>query len=140
MSKKKTFGRNTFAVAAENAVYDDDFVRTSRMCQRFVRQVRQSLTGERYNRFDKSTAHLTAKALEKSVYIVESVHGSVPGDFFYWYGTVDQPSGHAAIRVYGNRIAENSFVHVGRGNDGAKGFRKLSEIRAPDLIVRYPPV
>jgi hypothetical protein len=57
---------------------------------------------------------------------------SLPGDLIFW---TDGKHGHAAVRIPGNKIAENSSVHSTGGSD-ARGTRKIEDLRSPDIIVR----
>ncbi len=122
---------------AFTAVYDADFEQEPRMCQRFVRQCIQAVHGSRFDEFHESTAAESLKSWRSSSFAVDPKRGSVPGDILYWRGTDSNPSGHVAIRVSGNRVAENSYVHEGNPQ-GSKGFRPLYKLRLPHLIVRLP--
>jgi hypothetical protein len=56
-----------------------------------------------------------------------------PGDLLFW---LDGNHGHAAVRISGNRIAENSSVHSTNGSD-ARGTRSIQSMRAPVVVVRF---
>lgn len=127
----------TLELAAIAAVEDDAFETKPSYCQRFVRQVIQSEYGGRFDKFHKDTADASMKAWAKSPYAVHPDRGSVPGDILYWRETPSRRHGHVGVRVTGNKIAENSYVHQGNQN-GAKGYRPLSALGKPDLIVRIP--
>lgn len=60
--------------------------------------------------------------------------GSKPGDVLFW---LDGLHGHVAVRISGNRIAENSSVHSTDGSD-ARGTRNLRDVRPPDIVIRFP--
>lgn len=62
-------------------------------------------------------------------------NGSVPGDILFWeHG--HGPHGHVAIRIPGNRVAENSTAHAPDGKPDGRGTRPLDELGPPSLIVR----
>jgi cell wall-associated NlpC family hydrolase len=122
--------------AAVDALTDNDFERKPGMCQRFVRQVVQRVAGSRYDRFFLGTANLSARAFLGTSYVVPDAVFGVPGDLLYWYGSRGQTAGHAAIRITGDRIAQNSITDKWDLATGHKGTRKISEMRTPDLVVR----
>ena len=106
-------------------------------CQMFVRSAVQVLHGHKYDQYHKRTAHLSALAWKKSPFWRKFRNDSVPGDIVYWYGTKRNPAGHCAIRLPGNKYAENSVVHW-PGSLWGKGLRLVYRVRPPDLIVRLP--
>ncbi len=125
------------AETALKALTDDNFETEPGMCQRFVRQVIFAVHGPEFENYRANNAHNTAKIWRRSRYVVAPENGSQIGDILYWYATPRQPDGHVAIRVAGNRFAENSVVHRGKKN-GAKGTRPLHAKKSPDLLIRLP--
>lgn len=124
------------ANAAAKALTNNAFVLRRGMCQKFARQVIQSVYGDKYDAYHKASANLSHDAWKRSKFAVDPSRGSVVGDLLYWDGDAAQPDGHVAIRIAGNRVAENSVIHY--GPNGGKSTRAMSRLREPDLIVRLP--
>ena len=120
------------------ALVDDDFVTTRGYCQKFVRQCIQHLYGDRFDEFHKADAKLSFYAWRESEWFVMPHRGSVPGDILYYVGPGHGPHGHVAIRLKGNKVAENSIVHQ-NGKYGGKGIRKLDTVGYPVGVIRLPP-
>lgn len=123
---------------ASIAVYDNRFSKQPGYCQRFAREVMQTLYGPLFNDLHKGSAALSYAKWRYTKFYIPISRGSLPGDLLYWDAFGSNPYGHVAIRVVGNSVAENSIVH----NDpqtGGKGFRALADIRKPSGIVRLPP-
>lgn len=59
-------------------------------------------------------------------------NNSKVGDIIFWF---DGSHGHVAVRVPGNKVAENSSVHSTGGSD-ARGTRRIADLRSPDCIIR----
>jgi hypothetical protein len=128
---------NALEKIARQALYDDDFARGKSLCQRWVRQCIQAVYGDRFDAFHKASAKESAAHWRKSKYWLVGSHPSVPGDIWYWTTPEHGEYGHVAIRVTGNKVAENSVLHYGDDGDG-RGTRSLSIITKPTLIVRLP--
>jgi hypothetical protein len=135
MDKEKPI--HPLAITAIKGLHDNDFEETPGMCQRYQRQCVQHTYGSRFNQFHKSNADESGRAWSKSEFAKPGGAWGVVGDIYYWFATEGQPDGHTAIRIPGNKVAENSTAHRKTGN--GKGVRSLSELRRkPDLIVRLP--
>jgi len=135
------------AIAARKAVKDDAFEKRPGYCQRFVRQVMQSIYGRRYNAYYQDSARETAEEFR------EHALGFVPDDDTeYRLGDIlykEKGSGgfgHVGIwvgRVNGSDVplvAENSSTRIGRIS-GAKGYRKMAQFNADggvSWVVRLP--
>ena len=124
--------------AATKAVHaKTGFTKEKSMCQKFTRQVIQSVYGSKFDKFFKGSAKETGEAfLKDGKYVIDKKRGSVPGDLLY---KLDGSGGfgHVGIRVEQNQVAENSVRHYARsgGRDG-RGFRSLQEFGDFDLIIR----
>ncbi len=116
------------------AVTAPHFETQPHFCQRWVRQVVQATFGDQFDEFWEPTAAATGQAFAVDFRLVVDPHqGSQPGDLLYKL-TGSGAAGHVAIRILGNRVAENSSCHW-NGRD-ARGLRKLTEFGHADLIVR----
>lgn len=125
------------AITAIKALHDDAFESEPGMCQKFQRQCVAATYGDRFDRFRAATAHESALRWKASPWAIEPEGWGVVGDIYYWFGDESNPSGHTAIRIPGNKVAENSTAHRHTGN--GKGTRPLIKLRGkPDLIVRLP--
>lgn len=122
---------NDAAIAAVTA--KTGYEKKPHYCQRWVRQVVQSVCGATYDHLFKASAVETGKAMKAAGLSVPLTRGCVPGDLLYKL-TGSGGDGHVGIRVEGNRVAENSSVHW-NGKD-ARGFRSLKEFGNFDLIIR----
>lgn len=123
---------------ALEAIRSDRYTSVCGECQKFTRQVVQSLYGSQFDQWLwKDSAHLAAMAWAGSPYDVAPSRGSVVGDILYWFATPNNPFGHVAIRVAGNQIAENSTRHA-YGRNGCKGLTSIVTVRPYQLIVRLP--
>ena len=109
------------------------FEKKPHYCQRWVRQVVQSVCGSDYDKLFKGNAADTGKAMKAAGLSIPLTRGCVPGDLLYKL-TGSGGDGHVGIRVEGNRVAENSSVHWD-GKD-ARGFRSVKEFGNFDLIIR----
>ncbi len=108
------------------------------MCQKWARERYQRVYGKKLAYVHESTAHLAMAEWQKTPYAHPGGSWGVVGDILYWRGTPSQPEGHVAIRILGNKIAENSVVHFLWDGDG-RGTRQIKNLpRKPDLIVRLP--
>ncbi len=67
---------------------------------------------------------------------IDPKNGTKPGDLYFW---LDGEHGHVALRIQGNKLAENSSVHSTNGSD-ARGLRRLRDVRPPDIVIRFPEV
>lgn len=126
--------------AATKAVTAPGYPTKPGLCQMFVRLTVESIYGKRFDAvIHQGSAKEAAEAFEHDGrYVVPLDHGSVPGDLLYKkHGSGG--FGHVGIRVSGNRVAENSSVHItDRGDKNARGFRTLKEFGDFDVIVRLP--
>lgn len=122
--------------AAVKAVTADGFETLPHYCQRWTRQVVETVYGKRFEDvIHKANAISAGLALRSAGYSIPLQNGSVPGDLlFKLHGSGGD--GHVGIRVLGNKVAENSSVHWD-GHD-ARGFRSLKEFGHFDLIIRLP--
>jgi len=125
------------AAKALQALTESGYEDKPGMCQKFQRQVVAAVYGNRFERYRTGTAHGSALRWRKSQYALPGGTWGQVGDIYYWYEDSGQPNGHTAIRILGNRVAENSVVH-GDANSGGRGTRKLGQIQKPDLIIRLP--
>jgi hypothetical protein len=123
--------------AAISALDSPRFTRVPGWCQKFVRQVIQSVHSGRFDAFHEPTAHESMLAWKNTPYAVPVANGSVPGDILYYREKLFRKHGHVAIRIAGNQVAENSTAHLSIKR-GGKGVRALSRLGTPDLIVRLP--
>lgn len=111
---------------------------TPGFCQRWVRQCCQAVYGAKYDRYwqasAKDTAVMFLKHPPEGAVVLETgdVKRTRLGDLLY-ARTGHGGYGHVAVRVLGNRIAENSVVH--HGDHGAIGLRPLADFSF-DLVVR----
>ena len=127
----------SLAGIAARAVNDRRFIESRGMCAAFQRQVVQAKYGTLFDKyFYKGTAHGQMQAFRNSPFVVTAEIKS--GDLLFWAATHNQPEGHAAIAGSNHGIIENSSIHYGSDRNG-KGFRSLSDMRKPDLIVRLNP-
>lgn len=133
---RKLAQRATEALTAEKG-----FTKTPGMCQKWLRQVVQSLYGNTYNRYFKASAYETMLAFENSPFAVKPENGSLPGDILYKGRKTSGKHGHVGIRLTGNKVAENSSYHVLNDPPGkvdARGTRTLFQYGDYELIVRLP--
>lgn len=119
-----------------HALTDDAFVREPGMCQKFVRQVVQSVAGGKFDALWRGTADKTARAFLHTKFAHIGAGFGEPGDLLYWFGSGRQTAGHAAINLDGQRIAQNSITDKWDKASGNKGTRLISTMRAPDLVVK----
>jgi hypothetical protein len=106
----------------------------------WVRLVTDAVYGkDAFRQYFGRTARISALRFKKSPYFVPLKHGSKIGDIlFKTHGSGG--FGHVGIRIEGNRVAENSSVHVGEYDNEARGIRTLKEFGDYDVIVRLPPL
>lgn len=131
------------ADAAENALTAQGFESKSGYCQKWVRQVVQSVYGGDFDKFWTASAAETMALFKKSPYAVKvdptlPGGGSVVGDILYKGTKTSGKYGHVGIRVAGNKVAENSSSHVSGNDREARGTRSLAAYGAFELIVRLP--
>lgn len=127
----------TLAARAMLAVKDADFEDEDGYCQRFNRQIIQSVYGDKYDQFHKASAKESAEAWLAAGIGVRSSDPSKleEGDVVY-KTTGSGPYGHVGI-VTSKGIAENSSTSIGRVR-GAKGYRSVAEFGHFDVVVRLP--
>lgn len=108
------------------------------MCQKWVREVVESVYGKKFQKYMKGSAYLTMLAFKNSPYAVDPSSGSVPGDILYKGRKTSGKHGHVGIRILGNKVAENSSSHVdpSSGDHDARGTRSLDAYGSYELIVR----
>ncbi len=122
------------AGAAEVALTSSRFETRAHYCQRWVRQVVQSVYGNHYDWMFEASAKLTARTASEGGLEIPMEQGSTIGDLLYkTHGSGG--AGHVGIRIAGNRVAENSSVHWGEDRD-ARGVRSLKEFGNFDMIIR----
>lgn len=121
--------------AATKALTAHNFETRPHYCQRWVRQVIESVYGDRFDAFSADTALHAGLRWRKSKYNVPLTEGCTQGDLLYKL-TGSGGDGHVGIRIMGNMVAENSSVHWD-GSD-ARGRRTLKEFGNFDVIVRLP--
>ncbi len=102
-------------------------------CQEWVRLCAEQEFGTKFDDEFDETALLSARNFKGTKYEVPLENGSQPGDLLYKM-TGSGGNGHVAIRILGNKVAENSSVHWD-GRD-ARGVRTLKEFGNFDMIVR----
>jgi hypothetical protein len=128
------------AERAERYLKDKRGPKGKSQCQSFARTSYEDEYGDIFHDDNPPTATDAAWEWSQTKYARAGGNWGAVGDIYYWFGTPDQPAGHAAIRIPGNRVAENSIIHHKATGDG-RGTRKLTELRGfPDLIVRLPSV
>jgi hypothetical protein len=121
--------------AAQRALTGSQFEARPHLCQKWVRQVIQSLYSDTFDQLFETDAIRTGNCFNAHGLGVPLLHGSAVGDVLYkLHGSGGH--GHVGIRIEGNRVAENSSVHW----DGheARGIRSLREFGNFDLIIRLP--
>lgn len=123
---------NATAQAAIAAVTDPAFEAEAGYCQRFVRQVVQSVAGDRYDRLWADSAKATAQRCVDAGLAVEG--DPADGDLLY-RTTGSGGHGHVGIYVGDGRVAENSSTKIGRVQ-GAKGYRSLKQFGPYDVLAR----
>jgi hypothetical protein len=104
-------------------------------CQRWARQVVQSLYAAQFDAHWRENAIQTGFALANAGLSVPLTQGSTVADLLYKLRG-SGGAGHVGIRIDGNRVAENSSVHWD-GHD-ARGIRTMKEFGHFDLIIRLP--
>ncbi len=118
--------------AEEEALTKADGVEAPGMCWRF-----QRLTIEELGLPSPGPgldAKQAARWFKRKGFAVDPER-TLPGDLFFW---LDGAHGHVAMRVKGNKIAENSSVHSHAGSD-ARGVRRLGDLRPVDVVIRLIP-
>ncbi len=123
---------------AVNGLTDPTSTRKRSECQKWARQQYEAVYGDIFHADNPLTAHAAMRFWRDTPFAKDGNQWGVVGDLLYWRGTPSQPAGHVAIRIAGNRIAENSVVHFLWDGDG-RGTRAIKNLpRTPDLIVRLP--
>lgn len=134
--------------AANHGINDSNFEDTPGYCERFARQVEQSVLGSKFDGFYAATAADTARNFRDGNQDgYQSFPGEPPGgyqvgDVIYKEEDSDPPSGHVGIVVMHNGIlsvAENSVTDIGRVRGGC-GYRTLAQWPIEDcrVTVRFP--
>ncbi|MBV9468811.1 MAG: hypothetical protein JO316_14130 [Abitibacteriaceae bacterium] len=126
--------------AAVHGISASGFDTRPHHCQKWVRQVVQSVAGSQYDEFWQATARATALAfLDDGRFVVPLDHGSLPGDLLYKLNG-SGGDGHVGIRVRGNQVAENASCHWNSEAEhpDARGYRTLVEFGHYDVVVRLP--
>lgn len=120
---------------AIDAVTDSQFEGRAGYCQKFVRQVVESVYGKTmYSGMMKPSARESGIAARDMGLTVPVNSKLMPGDILYkLYGSGGY--GHVGIYVNDNMIVENSSTRIGRVS-GAKGYRTLGQFGKYDIIVR----
>lgn len=98
-----------------------------------MRKVVERKYGEKFSRYFRGSAFLTAQAFSRSQYQLRANEPDLPGDIWFWlngHGTF----GHVAIRVGHEQLAQNTE----RAYDGkdARILLTKAEMDPPDLRVR----
>jgi hypothetical protein len=130
----------TLALQAELATHEAGFETEAGMCLRFVRQVAQSAFGEaawpvpRGSDAKDALEWFTARGA-----LLGKSNLGTPGCLLFWVGPGHGKHGHVAIRIPGNRFAENSSLHIGRGDADARGVRQMIKRNRPTHVVRFLP-
>ena len=129
------------AEAAVKAVFDPGYEQARGYCSRFVRQVVESVYGERHRElFGASACESGERFLDAGLAFRRRNHQPpLAGDILF--KTHAGPFGHVGIYDGTGRVAENSSTSIGRV-DGAKGFRSLTAYGIFDVVGRLaaPPV
>lgn len=121
---------------AVKALTGEGFEKKAGYCQKFVRQCVQKIYGSRFDEYFKASAYETMLAFQNSPYAVPAGQGSQVGDLLYKGRKTSGRYGHVAIRILGNKVAENSSSHVSETDRDARGMRSLEAFGAYELIVR----
>ncbi len=128
------------AVEAERALTASGTERRRSMCQKWARECYERVYGDIFHGDNPATAHAAMQYWRDTPFVKGGNQWGAVGDLLYWRGTPSQPEGHVAIRILGNKIAENSVVHYLWDGDG-RGTRDIKRLpRTPDLIVRLPKI
>jgi hypothetical protein len=128
----------TMSTTAKYALTAPHFTSIPHECQIWTREVYEFVYAEQFEKYRRSSARQTALAFKESPFYVPFPNGSTIGDLLY--KTVGSGGdGHVGIRINGNRVAENSSVHVEDDAPDARGIRTLKEFGNFDVIVRLPP-
>jgi hypothetical protein len=111
-------------------------VREKGYCQKFVRQILESVYQKKYAPYMKASAKVTAHAfLNAGLGVRYNGQALEPGDILF--KTVGSGGfGHVGVWT-GSKVAENSSYHARRDSD-ARGFRSLSEYGEFQVLVRLP--
>jgi hypothetical protein len=135
------------AIAARKAVKDPAFEGKPGYCQRFVRQVMQSIYGRRYNAYYQDSARETAEEFRE-----HGIGFKPNGDTAYHQGDIlykeTGSGGFGHVGIWVGRVndsdvplvAENSSTRIGRVS-GAKGYRTMAQFNADggvSWVVRIP--
>jgi cell wall-associated NlpC family hydrolase len=142
------------ARAAWAALGDPAFESRPGYCERFVREVIQSVFAHDFDGYFQATAYATMQAFTPSQFcrysgsIIDAsdvARGSVhlqAGDLLFKGPSTSGPYGHVAILLSGAvyRVAENSSYHLLPGSlgdvSGAKGWRSLLAFGPFEAVVR----
>lgn len=93
-------------------------------CAQFQRKVTTNVLGLMRSWHPGPDAKAVGQLLRSRGLLVKSGHPEV-GDLLVWTGEGHGSHGHIAMRVLGNRIAENATIHHNQTGD-ARGFRPLA--------------
>lgn len=128
----------TLSDVASMALKAPSFPSEPNLCSMWVRLVTDEFYGkDAFRHLFGASARISAMRFKKSPYAVPLKRGSKPDDILFRFGG-NNGFGHVGIRIPGNRVAENSSVHVGEDDDEARGIRSLSHFGDWDLTVRLP--
>jgi hypothetical protein len=138
----------TLRSAAIAGITDKGYEAAPGYCERFFRQVSESVYGTTYADYYCASARETALAFldggqqDYSAFVATSSEHPQLGDvFFKTQGSGN--FGHVGIYVGdiagigADLVAENSSTSIGRIN-GAKGYRTLNQWGHIDVVVRFP--
>jgi hypothetical protein len=140
MSREKEIN-DKIALEAVVALSADGFESKNGYCLRWVRQVVESALGADSWPIRRGADAGEALTQFASLGAVLDVGAStIPGDICFWVGPQHGKHGHVAIRVYGNKVAENSSYHVFGEDVDARGTRKLQNLGSSIFWVRLSRV
>ena len=131
------------AAKAAEALTEPGFESRAGYCQRFVRQLVQAVYGAKYDKHFAASAAETMENFRKAGLAVKydaalPGGGSELGDLLYKGTRTSGKFGHVAVRVAGNKAAENSSSHVSEKDREARGTRSLAAYGAWEYSVRLP--
>jgi hypothetical protein len=118
------------ALNIEANLTDDDGEKERGQCWRFVRLSIKEVLG---NTWYCPPVGADAKQAfewyrERGLIIPKGAEPQV-GDIGFILGDGHGPHGHCVARIYGNRIAENSYLHWTRQNKDGRGTRPLAAVK-----------
>ncbi len=118
------------ALNIEANLTDDDGEREKGQCWRFIRLSAKEVFGERW--VCPPVGSDAAQAFEwyqERGLLLPAGANTIPGDIGFVLGDGHGIHGHCGARIYGNRWAENSYLHWTRANQDARGTRPLAGVR-----------